>query len=110
MKKSFLKRLGAIALSLTVLLGMAPAGMTANAEEACGEGNHVAGADLYDANYNPCTGGYSSDFYQCIYCGRPVDQNCQEIEAEKGIGHHTPGEKHEADYTSCGGGFKEKMV
>ena len=75
---------------------------------------HTPGSVLHAANWNRKNGGYIRSYYTCTVCDTPCDAkghaasyagpggNCP-------MGLHTPGsEKHEPDYTPCGGGIKEE--
>ena len=75
---------------------------------------HTPGSVLHAADWNRKNGGYISSYYTCTVCDTPCDAkghaasyagpggNCP-------MGLHTPGsEKHEPDYTPCGGGIKEE--
>ena len=75
---------------------------------------HTPGSVLHAANWNRKNGGYIRSYYTCTVCDTPCDakghaasyvgpgENCP-------MGLHTPGsEKHEPDYTPCGGGFKDE--
>ena len=75
---------------------------------------HTPGSVLHPADWNRKDGGYIRSYYTCTVCDTPCDAkghaasyagpggNCP-------MGLHTPGsEKHEPDYTPCGGGFKDE--
>ena len=75
---------------------------------------HTPGSVLHAADWNRKDGGYIRSYYTCTVCDTPCDakghaalyvgpgENCP-------MGLHTPGsEKHEPDYTPCGGGRKEE--
>ena len=75
---------------------------------------HTPGSVLHAADWNRKDGGYIRSYYTCTVCDTPCDAkghaasyagpggNCP-------MGLHTPGpEKHEPDYTPCGGGFKDE--
>ena len=77
-----------------------------------GTGVHRPGTTLYPADWNSTDGGYVVEHYICEDCGWGCDAvGNAEMFVSPGdtcaTGKHTPGtEWHEADYTSCNGGYK----
>ena len=77
-----------------------------------GTGVHRPGTTLYPADWNSTDGGYVVEHYICEDCGWGCDKvGNAEMFVSPGdtcaTGKHTPGtEWHEADYTSCNGGYK----
>lgn len=69
---------------------------------------HTPSGEKHAANYTPCNGGNSADWYTCSGCGNSVDANGQYVTWIEGTGQHTPGQIYEPDYTDCNGGFKTK--
>ena len=74
---------------------------------------HTPGSVLHEADWNSKDGGYIRSYYTCTVCGTPCDAKGHAA-SYVGPGNncpmgHTPGsEKHEPDYTPCGGGFKDE--
>lgn len=112
MKISFGKRLGAIALAMVLLFGLAP--IDARATTICSDGQHIPGNTLYPADWNDQTGGYAYDYYKCTVCGWGCDENGNshvfvgpDNGCSGGYKCHKPGTTvYEPDYTPCGGGFE----
>lgn len=73
-----------------------------------GTGIHTPG-DFYEADYVECDGGWTTDHYRCADCWTRCDADGKELNREdhykEGNGKHTVGQKYEADYTVCGGGW-----
>lgn len=65
------------------------------------------------ANYKPCKGGFKEDWYECAVCGScfmDKDGNNATYYDPDENAKHTPGTiLHKANYTSCGGGYKENF-
>ena len=86
---------------------------TENEEVLSSECDHVYG-EFLEPNYTKCGGGLIVDYYTCSECGVECDEDGHDLDWDKvhieGDYKHTPGERGEANYQKCTGGWTEVSI
>lgn len=99
--------LSLLLIAVMLLAGMFAVPTAAEGEGVCEDGRHIPAGEAHPADYFPCLGGYTAEWYICENMDAVCDAAGNELDylPPEEDGRHTPGVGHPANYSPCSGGY-----